>query len=43
MAKRHSKPGKTVLNSEEVFTLSHRVLEETLPVDVSSPDCLGSM
>ena len=36
MAKRHSKPGKTVLSSEEVFTLSHRVLEKTLPVDVVS-------
>jgi hypothetical protein len=36
MAKRRSKPGKRVLSSEEVFLLSHQVLEETLPVDVSS-------
>ena len=36
MAKRHSKSGKPVVSSEEVFSLSHRVLEETLPVEVSS-------
>ena len=36
MAKRHPKQGTTVLSSEEVLALSHRVLEETLPVWVAS-------
>ena len=30
---RPSKPGKTVLSSEEGFSLSRRVQEETLPVE----------
>lgn len=36
MAKKRRRPRKTVLRSKEVLDLSHQVLEETLPVTVSS-------